>query len=78
MTKLDYALALASRGFKIIPIREGAKFPPEIRHWPQEATDREEIVRRMWGTGNANIGIHCRGMAVIDVDPRKGGDASLA
>lgn len=78
MSKLEAALALAARGFKVFPIKPGEKAPPTIKDWPAHATSDEAYVRRWWGTnGDNNIGIHCEGMLVIDVDVKKGGDASL-
>ena len=78
VSKLDHALALALKGFKVFPIRPGAKAPPLLNGWPQKATSDPELVRQYWTPlPDANIGIHCENMAVIDVDPRKGGNESL-
>lgn len=77
-SKIESALALAARGFKVFPIKEGAKFPPLITGWKEKATDDPEQVRLFWlATPNANIGIHCAGLCVIDVDTKKGGDDAL-
>jgi hypothetical protein len=79
-TKLDAALALAAKGFEIFPIKAGAKFPPLVKDWPNKATNLGFAVGEWWTDfwPEANIGIHCKGMIVIDVDPAKGGDDSLA
>lgn len=79
-TKLDAALALAAKGFEIFPIKPGAKFPPLVKDWPNKATNLGFAVGEWWTDfwPEANIGIHCKGMIVIDVDPAKGGDDSLA
>src|SRR3990167_10262245 len=68
------ACALAARGFNVFPIKAGHKFPPLIHDWPTHAST---IVATDWPE-HANIGIHAVGMVVIDVDVKKGGDASLA
>jgi hypothetical protein len=73
MANFQDALALASRGFKVFPIAPGAKAPPLWANWPERATS---AVPTDWPTG-ANVGIHCAGLCVIDVDPRKGGDETL-
>lgn len=78
-SKLDAALALAKRGFQVFPIKAGAKFPPLVQDWPNRA--RAYV---FWAEGDLelhgdfNIGIHCEGMLVLDVDVAKGGDDSLA
>jgi hypothetical protein len=79
LTKLQAALALAPE-FKIFPIQPGAKFPPLVSNWPQLATADERLISAQWGptgTPDANIGIHCEGYVVIDVDPKKGGIESF-
>lgn len=79
MSKLSAALALAARGFKVFPIKEGAKFPPLVTGWKEKATSDQDQVRAFWNiTPNANIGIHCEGLLVIDVDTKKGGDDAFA
>lgn len=77
--KAALASALAKRGFRVFPIREGAKFPPLARDWPAKATIDLEMVRAFWTVNpDANAGIHCAGMAVLDMDARNGGEASLS
>ncbi len=68
------ALALAAKGFKVFPIKHGAKFPPLWKNWPDRATT---IVPEDWPE-KANVGIHCAGLLVIDVDIKKGGPNALA
>lgn len=78
MTKLDHALALAARGFRVFPIAPNAKSPPLLNGWPQKATSDPETVKDYWiPVPDANIGIHCEGMIVVDVDVAKGGNESL-
>jgi hypothetical protein len=82
MTKLDAALALARLGLPVFPIRHGGKAPPLVTNWPQKATFDEETVRSWWGEdgvfGEANIGVHCVGLLVVDVDVKSGGDDAYA
>jgi hypothetical protein len=78
VSNLNAALQLARRGFKVFPLAVGAKAPPLIAGWPEKATTDEQVAINRWtATPNANIGIHCEGLCVIDVDPKKGGDNAL-
>jgi hypothetical protein len=74
-SKLEHALALAAQGFKVFPITPGAKAPPLITDWPRNATSDPVVINRMWSNepGQNNIGIHCEGLLVVDVDIHKGG-----
>lgn len=77
MTKLEHALSLAAKGFKVFPIAPGQKAPPLLTGWPQRATSDPDIVRDFWiAVPDANIGISCEGLLVVDVDPKNGGDES--
>jgi hypothetical protein len=55
---------------------------PRIRDWTEEATTDEAQIRKWWGMWpEANIGIatgRASGLWVLDVDPRHGGDETLA
>jgi len=76
--KLQHALALARRGFKVFPIKANAKTPPLVQAWPKRATSDARAVRAFWAaTPDANIAIHCEGLLVVDIDTKKGGDVSL-
>src|SRR5487761_85395 len=78
-TMRDEALALARAGFKVFPITPLRNAPPLITAWQLAATSGEELIDEWWATWpNANIGIHCDGLIVIDVDVKSGGEASLA
>lgn len=78
MTKLDIALALATEGFAVFPLAAGAKAPPLVPNWPARATTDPATIQQLWlAVPDANIGIHCRGLVVIDVDVAKGGQQSL-
>lgn len=77
-TKLEHALALAKRGFRVFPVRENAKSPPLLNDWPNRATTDPETIQQYWlAMPNANIAIECSGMIVIDVDVAKGGHESF-
>src|SRR5687768_2914081 len=75
----ETALGLAARGFKVFPIAAGAKSPPLITSWPTYATTDTATIVAWWKQWpDANVGIHCDGLVVIDVDPKSGGYESLA
>jgi len=67
------AEALTKRGFSVFPLKAGAKTPPLWKDWPNRSCttipDDWPII--------ANVGIHCVGMIVVDIDPRNGGFESL-
>lgn len=76
---LGRALALAQGGFKVFPVAKGAKGPPLVKDWPARASSDPEVVRQFWtATPGANLGIHCEGLLVLDIDPKKGGEESFA
>src|SRR5574337_468722 len=76
---LEVALAHARRGFKVFPIHAGQKTPPLIKDWELLATSDEDQVRAWWTKWPlANVGIHCDGFLVLDVDAHKDGFESLA
>ena len=78
MTMRDQALALARAGFKIFPITPGRKAPPLVMGWQLCATNEEVLINEWWASWpKANIGIHCDGMIVLDIDIKKGGVSSL-
>ena len=55
-----------------------AQTPPLIKAWPERATADRTIISEWWATWpDANIGLHCVGLLVLDVDPRHDGPASL-
>ncbi len=79
---LEAALAAARLGLPVFPIRHGGKAPPLVTNWPQIATTDENTLHQWWGEdgvyGEANVGIHCGGLLVVDVDSAKGGDAAYS
>jgi len=74
MTGFVTAAELSLLGFKVFPIAAGGKSPPLWQDWPNRATSEPD--RATWPE-NANTGVHCAGMAVLDIDPAKGGVESL-
>lgn len=79
MGKVDAAHSLAARGFKVFPIAAGRKAPPLLNGWPDRATSDPIELNLYWeAVPAANVGIHCAGLLVIDVDTKKGGENSLA
>lgn len=78
MTMREIALAHARRGFLVFPIAPGEKKPPLVGAWQNVATSDAAQIEQWWATWpSANVGIHCDGLLVIDVDPKKGGFESL-
>ena len=68
-----------SQGWLILPVKPGANHPPLLKGWQQEATANGDTIKRWWQRWPAaNIGLHCAGLLVLDVDPRHDGPASLA
>lgn len=77
-SKFAAASALAAQGFLVFPLASNAKAPPLLNGWPAAATNAAETVAMFWTTWpNANVGIHCKGLVVIDVDVKKGGNDAL-
>src|SRR5262245_942503 len=74
---LSAALSYLPRGWRVIPL---AGKVPRLTAWPSQATADEPTVRRWWQTWpTADMGIATGGgLLVLDVDPRHGGDTSLA
>jgi hypothetical protein len=76
--KLQQALALAAKGFRVFPIKPGAKHPPLLTGWPTKATSDPALVEMYWlPMPDANVGIHCENLCVIDCDVAKNGNDSL-
>lgn len=76
---VEAALNLGRRGLRVFPLKAGSKHPPLIKDFPRNATTDEAQIRAWWARWpNANIGVSTNGMLVLDVDPKRGGLASLA
>ncbi|MFZ9416970.1 MAG: bifunctional DNA primase/polymerase, partial [Alphaproteobacteria bacterium] len=77
-SSLPSALHLAGLGFRVVP--KGAKKSPAVDDWPNAATANPEDVRSMWRRFPA-AGVCVatgRGLVVVDIDPRHGGDQTLS
>lgn len=73
MSSRIVAEALTQRGFYVFPLKAGAKTPPLWKDWPTRSCT---TIPDDWPT-IANVGIHCVGMIVVDIDPRNSGFESL-
>lgn len=74
----EAALALAGKGWKVFPIRAKGKKPLTV-HGLLDASSDPDIIET-WAVKwpNANIGIVTGNVIVVDIDPRHGGDKSIA
>ncbi len=71
-TTLDFALAYAGAGYRVIPVR--GKIPLTL-HGAHDATADETTIRAWWAKWpRANIALALAGLVVVDIDPRNGGD----
>lgn len=64
------ALALAARGFHVLPVKPGGK-TPLTAHGHLDATTDPDLIRKWWTRWpDANIGISCgpSGIVVLDID----------
>lgn len=93
MPTIDDALSYARAGWPIFPLhtivdgkctcRNGSECHspgkhPRNSHGHNEGTADEGQIKRWWKQWpNSNIGLWCKGLIVVDVDPRNGGDLSL-
>jgi putative DNA primase/helicase len=69
------ALELANAGFRLLPLRPGAKAPPLISDWTRRASNNPLQVLvwwRRWPGANLGIATGCDGLVVFDGDPRHG------
>ena len=91
MDLLDWALEHARRGWPVFPLLPRAKqpFPAKSacthlphRHGFKDATLDADTIRAWWTDHpDANVGIvtgRASGLLVVDIDPRSGGDVTLA
>lgn len=79
LTKLDSALALAKRGFRVFPLAENSKKPAlKDVDWKTLATCDPARVRELWGDRDYNIGLWTIDMLVLDFDTDRDGLKDLA
>lgn len=73
------ALQYGAHGWPVLPVSPGKG--PRCDHGVHSATTDERQIRRWWASNpDANVAVSCRrGMFwVLDIDPRNGGDETLA
>lgn len=80
---LDAALSLADRGFRVFPLRRGAKLPLR-KGWKESASNDPDEIRAMWTDERGfparfNIGVLAEDLLVVDADVKSvDGVAALA
>ncbi len=78
----EAALAYAGYGWSVVPVRPAAKFPLiRWQEFQERRADAEEIEQWFTRWPDANVGIvtgTISALTVFDIDPRHGGDKSLA
>ena len=82
MTPLEFATWYAKHGWNVVPIPTGYKYPRGIKNWETLATTDLTRITKYW-TNNPDHGIGiatgpASGIFIVDIDPRDGGDDSLA
>lgn len=80
MSKLQAALAWASRGFPVFPLVPNGKQPVFEDTWHEQSTTDPALIRSMWTDPvlrtehDFNIGVDCTGRIVVDIDVKEGKD----
>lgn len=74
-TVVAMGIAYAKRGWPVFPVDSKTKVPL-IKDWPNRATTKPELIRRIWEkVPNAGIGIVTgSGLVVVDLDVKDGKD----
>jgi RecA-family ATPase len=74
MDMREVAFDLAAQGFKVFPLREKGKLPIQGLSWRGLVCQDEMAAWDLWTQPqfrNSNVGIHCEGLIVVDVDDYK-------
>ena len=72
---LQAALSYTAQGFKVFPLKPGGKVPITA-HGVKDATQLQASVRDYWRKHpDANIGLSCDGLLVLDFDGKAGTDS---
>jgi hypothetical protein len=76
---LDAALAYAANRMFVVVLQVNGKKPVH-KNWQRKATTKADEIRDQWGSRDYNIGIALQlsGLAVMDIDPRNGGNETLS
>jgi hypothetical protein len=68
----QWANALSNARYPVFPVKANEKVSA-IKAWPKLASNECDAFREYWVTNpNANIGIHCKDLLVIDIDTQAG------
>jgi len=78
---MDAAIQYAAMGWYIFPLKPDTK-QPAIKAWNNKASNNANQIRFWWSKWpDANIGIlmgNKSGLFAVDIDPKNGGDESIA
>src|SRR5262245_4099309 len=78
-TLAEAALAYARMGWSVFPLAPRTKEPLRGSHGFKDATTDPATIERWWQEHpDANIGLATTDVVVLDIDPRNGGDYTLA
>lgn len=80
MTKLEYALSYAKRGWYVFPLKPKSKQPATKNGFYEASLDTKKITKHWTDNPNYNIGIRTgkeSDLVVIDIDPKHDGFMSL-
>ncbi len=74
---LRAALSYAEQGFKVFPLKPGGK-KPITQHGLKDASQLQVTVQEYWRKNpNANIGLSCDGLLVLDLDGKVGAESKI-